>query len=248
MSPQNFLTSLRRSLQLPTAGRAVVPVSRMNAEPLLSGRFSVSLLLDTSPSLDAYMVMMRRAYGVFAQQIAADPWLAERADVSLWALGDSRPAIRLVDWTLASKLEAPNPPRCSHTPLCDALGEVANAAVDRRHALTQDHNCEEVLNVVFVLSDFLPTDRVEAERRMHAALDRGAEAGVMLVLLTAGNVDDAMAASIAQPGRPPVPLSGVEDFTAFFKALARSLRQRSMSMPGEPVYLELPGHSLRIDQ
>ncbi|QDV74545.1 vWA domain-containing protein [Botrimarina mediterranea] len=248
MSPKNFLHSLRQTLTPPSGANALVPVSKYDGPPLLSGQVSLSLLVDTSPSLDEYIQRVREGAQQFVDQVRTDAWLRERVAVSVWSLADSRPAALMADWVPASQLKIPELPRCGHTPLCGAISQTLDHAVARGASLSRERHCDQAMNLVFVMSDFLPTDAQDQQALMESSLRQAAEAGVLLFPLTVGDVDKNFAESVAQPGRPPLALDSVDDFTTFFKALRRSLRRHSMSMPGAPLQLEYRGCSLRLDR
>lgn len=247
MRPLNLVRTLRRCFptSLPSAQLALRPPAE--PPPLLSGRVGLTVLGDGSPSLSEFMSMVRHGFRQIPDQVRRDGWLSERTDVSIYCLGNDTPAQRLAEWQPAATFSPPEMLRCDHTPLYGGIALVLDEAGKRSHALRHVHTCDEALNIVFVVSDFMPTDTIEAEAQMNASLRRAAEEGVQLVLLAVGDVDVKTAESIAQPGRPPLLLKDVDDFTLFFKQIGRTIQQRSMTMGGAPLQLDYQGQSLRID-
>lgn len=241
MSPKNILKSIRQTFGSPAPGAALAPIFPQQPKPLLSGHTSVSLVVDGSPSLEAYCKEVRAGYQQFATNVGRDAWLRERVSMTVWAFDDHAPARALVKCVPAAKLEIPSIPSCCHSPVYGGLRIALDDAVDRVEQLRDRRHCDQAASWVFMFSDFMATDGPDYRAACQEALSRAAEAGVNLFLLTVGAVDHMVADELAQPGRPPVELGGVEDFAAFFKFLSRSLRQRSMSMPGAPLRLEFGG-------
>ena len=61
---------------------------------------------------------------------------------------------------------------------------------------------------------------------------------INLFLLFAGDYPCVeIANELAQAGRPPIPVNSINDYTKFFDFIRRSLRQKSMSIPGTRIPL-----------
>lgn len=235
-----------KSLKPDHAGGALAPLGRSEPTAMTSDRHEVSWNVDASPSMSEFLGPLFHGMKRFAEDLMRDAFLSERVDLTVWALDDYAPAKRLVNAVPANRFQAPRVPRCSHSPIYGSMKLVWQDAISRSEQLATRHHCDVASSWVFLFSDCCPTDdplRGEALK----AKAKAREAGVNTFVLTLGMVDEEVARELSDPGRRPVALESVEDFTEFFAFLKRSLRLKSMSMPGQPLRLEFKGQSLEAD-
>jgi len=182
------------------------------------------------------------------QQIRNHPQLRRTTELAVFGFGKTSPAKCYCDFTPAEVFEMPQLPRSMGTWIDDLYIDMVEANLKRMEGHAKDCDQDVRSAWIFYFSDFL----AGAMPRLDEALrlrDQATESGINIFLIGAGeSFDERVAAELAQPGRPPVHMRGVKDFLEFFEWLYRSLRQKSMSVPGAPLKLDnLFGKSFQAD-
>ena len=248
MSPklERVLESLKSLKGDQSGGKLMPPVNR-TPTPMASERHEVFWNIDGSPSMSEYLAPLFKGMQQFGQDVRRDAYLKSSVDITVWALDDHTPAKRLIEAVPAERFEAPLVPTCSHSPVYGAMTLTWQDAIHRQEKLSRAHDCDVASSWVFLFSDCGATDMEHSRACAMAMQMEAREAGVNTFVLTLGAVDERVACELSDPGRPPIALASVDDFAEFFVFLRRSLRQKSISMPGQPLRLEFRGKSLNAN-
>ncbi|QDV73664.1 vWA domain-containing protein [Botrimarina mediterranea] len=223
--------------------------SRRHA-PERSGRHAICFGWDNSPStyINGGQEEIKEGVRRFSQQMRADPRLAGRVDVSVWAFTDSAETKCYVDSRPAEGLQMPELPTSASTPLYGLYADIIEHAITERNARQAECDVDIASTWIFVLSDYWANDPGRRHRALEAR-DRSLEEGINVFLLLAGeNPDSAIAEELAHPSRRPMAMRGVKDFVNFFDFVSDSLSLKARSVAGQVLLLEdLTGKPMRAE-
>jgi len=182
------------------------------------------------------------------QQICEHPMLRRSTEFAVFGFGEMSPAKCYCDFTPAEAFEMPKLPRSMGTWIDDLFIEMIEANLKRMELHSKDCDQDVRSAWMFYFSDFCDTGMPRLDEALRLR-EQATENNINIFLIGAGeHFDERCAVELSQPGRPPVHMKSVKDFLAFFEWLFRSLRQKSMSVPGVPLQLEdLFGETMKGD-
>ncbi|MCA9262352.1 MAG: hypothetical protein KDA60_00825 [Planctomycetales bacterium] len=222
----------------------VVPLSRSDA-------CIVGIGVDTSPSTYANdaIDVIEEGGRTCIEQIREDPILRSQIELRPYYFGQTNSVVTFPAYTPASQFKMPRIPQSNGTYICELYVAMIEDAARHMHELSRNHDRDIRGAVIFIFSDFQRTTEKHytLEDAMRAK-QLAREYRINLIMVGCGNeVDEQTIHQLGTPGQI-VYMKSALDFREFFSWLYPSLREFSMSMPGQKVRTPpLLGQSLELE-